>query len=44
MTLWEELNYRGLVKDVAGEDIGKKLDNLDSSDKPKISKIHSYFR
>ena len=27
MTLWEELNYRGLVKDVAGEDIGKKLDN-----------------
>ena len=27
MTLWEELNYRGLVKDVAGEDIGKNLDN-----------------
>ena len=27
MTLWEELNYRGLVKDVAGDDIGKKLDN-----------------
>ena len=27
MTFWEELNYRGLVKDVAGEDIGKKLDN-----------------
>lgn len=27
MTLWEELNYRGLVKDVAGEDIGKRLDN-----------------
>ena len=27
MTLWEELNYRGLVKDVAGEDIRTKLDN-----------------
>ena len=34
MTLWEELNYRGLVKDVAGEDIGKKLDN---------EKISSYW-
>ena len=28
MTLFEELEWRGLIKDVAGEDIKDKLDNI----------------
>ncbi|MEG1146464.1 MAG: tyrosine--tRNA ligase [Bacilli bacterium] len=27
MTLWEELQWRGLIKDVAGEDIADKINN-----------------
>ncbi|MEG0266899.1 MAG: tyrosine--tRNA ligase, partial [Bacilli bacterium] len=27
MTLWEELQWRGLIKDVAGDDIADKINN-----------------
>ena len=30
MTNWEELQWRGLVKDVAGEDIADKIKNYNS--------------